>query len=151
MARRTMINSGVPVIPGMMQAEADPDVLMKEAESIGYPVLIKAAAGGGGKGMRIVHSAGDLREATESASREAKSAFGNGAIYLENTSHQSRHVEFQVFADSHGNMIHLLERECSIQRRHQKIIEENPSTALTPKSERRWGKQLSPRPELQVT
>ena len=139
-ARRTMINSGVPVIPGMMQAEADPDVLMKEAELIGYPVLIKAAAGGGGKGMRIVHSAGDLREATESASREAKSAFGNGAIYLEKYLHQSRHVEFQVLADSHGNVIHLLERECSIQRRHQKIIEETPSTALTPKLREEMGK-----------
>ncbi|MFZ1037753.1 MAG: acetyl-CoA carboxylase biotin carboxylase subunit [Smithella sp.] len=139
-ARRTMINSGVPVIPGMMQAEADPDVLMKEAESIGYPVLIKAAAGGGGKGMRIVHSAGDLREATESASREAKSAFGNGAIYLEKYLHQSRHVEFQILADSHGNIIHLLERECSIQRRHQKIIEETPSTALTPKLREEMGK-----------
>ena len=139
-ARRTMINSGVPVIPGMMQAEADPDVLMKEAELIGYPVLIKAAAGGGGKGMRIVHSAGDLREATESASREAKSAFGNGAIYLEKYLHQPRHVEFQVLADSHGNVIHLLERECSIQRRHQKIIEETPSTALTPKLREEMGK-----------
>jgi acetyl-CoA carboxylase biotin carboxylase subunit len=138
-ARRTMINSGVPVIPGMMQAEADPDVLMKEAELIGYPVLIKAAAGGGGKGMRIVHSAADLREATESASREAKSAFGNGAIYLEKYLHQPRHVEFQVLADAHGNVIHLLERECSIQRRHQKIIEETPSTALTPKLREEMG------------
>ena len=139
-ARRTMINSGVPVIPGMMQAEADPGVLMKEAELIGYPVLIKAAAGGGGKGMRIVHSAGDLREATESASREAKSAFGNGAIYLEKYLHQPRHVEFQILADAHGNVIHLLERECSIQRRHQKIIEETPSTALTPKLREEMGK-----------
>jgi acetyl-CoA carboxylase biotin carboxylase subunit len=139
-ARRTMINSGVPVIPGMMQAEADPDVLKKEAELIGYPVLIKAAAGGGGKGMRIVHSAGDLREATESASREAKSAFGNGAIYLEKYLHQPRHVEFQILADAHGNVIHLLERECSIQRRHQKIIEETPSTALTPKLREEMGK-----------
>jgi len=139
-ARRTMINSGVPVIPGMMQAEADPDVLMKEAELIGYPVLIKAAAGGGGKGMRIVYSAGDLREATESASREAKSAFGNGAIYLEKYLHQPRHVEFQVLADTYGNVIHLLERECSIQRRHQKIIEETPSTALTPKLRKEMGK-----------
>jgi acetyl/propionyl-CoA carboxylase alpha subunit len=135
-----MINSGVPVIPGMMQAEADPDVLMKEAELIGYPVLIKAAAGGGGKGMRIVHSAGDFREATESASREAKSAFGNGAIYLEKYLHQPRHVEFQVLADAHGNVIHLLERECSIQRRHQKIIEETPSTALTPELREEMGK-----------
>ena len=139
-ARRTMINSGVPVIPGMMQAEADPDVLMKEAELIGYPVLIKAAAGGGGKGMRIVHSAGDIREAMESASREARSAFGNGAIYLEKYLRQARHVEFQVLADAHGNVIHLLERECSIQRRHQKIIEETPSPALTPELREEMGK-----------
>jgi acetyl-CoA carboxylase biotin carboxylase subunit len=139
-ARRTMINSGVPVIPGMMQAEADPDVLMKEAELIGYPVLIKAAAGGGGKGMRVVHSAGEMREATESASREAKSAFGNGAIYLEKYLRQPRHVEFQILADAHGNVIHLLERECSIQRRHQKIIEETPSTSLTPKLREEMGK-----------
>ena len=139
-ARRTMMNSGVPVIPGMMQAKADPDELMKEAKSIGYPVLIKAAAGGGGKGMRIVHSAGDLREAAESASREARSAFGNGAIYLEKYLRQPRHVEFQVLADAHGNVIHLLERECSIQRRHQKIIEETPSTALTPKLREKMGK-----------
>jgi len=139
-ARRTMMNSGVPVIPGMMQAKADPDELMKEAKMIGYPVLMKAAAGGGGKGMRIVHSAGDLREAAESASREARSAFGNGAIYLEKYLRQPRHVEFQVLADAHGNVIHLLERECSIQRRHQKIIEETPSTALTPKLREKMGK-----------
>jgi acetyl-CoA carboxylase biotin carboxylase subunit len=139
-ARRTMINTGVPVIPGMMQAEAGPDGMMKEAELIGYPVLIKAAAGGGGKGMRIVHSAGDIREAMESASREARSAFGNGAIYLEKYLRQARHVEFQVLADAHGNVIHLLERECSIQRRHQKIIEETPSPALTPELREEMGK-----------
>ena len=139
-ARRTMINSGVPVIPGMMQAEAGPDEMIKEAELIGYPVLIKAAAGGGGKGMRIVHSAGDIREAMESASREARSAFGNGAIYLEKYLRQARHVEFQVLADAHGNVIHLLERECSIQRRHQKIIEETPSPALTPELREEMGK-----------
>lgn len=139
-ARRTMINSGVPVIPGMMKAEAGPDEMIKEAELIGYPVLIKAAAGGGGKGMRIVHSAGDIREAMESASREARSAFGNGAIYLEKYLRQARHVEFQVLADAHGNVIHLLERECSIQRRHQKIIEETPSPALTPELREEMGK-----------
>jgi acetyl/propionyl-CoA carboxylase alpha subunit len=135
-----MINSGVPVIPGMMQAETGPDEMIKEAELIGYPVLIKAAAGGGGKGMRIVHSAGDIREAMESASREARSAFGNGAIYLEKYLRQARHVEFQVLADAHGNVIHLLERECSIQRRHQKIIEETPSPALTPELREEMGK-----------
>ena len=131
-ARRTMIKSGVPVIPGMMQPEADQDVLAREADKIGYPVLIKAAAGGGGKGMRVVRQPGDFSDACVSAAREAKSAFGNGDIYLEKYIDKPRHVEFQVLADSHGNAIHLLERECSIQRRHQKIIEETPSPALTP-------------------
>ena len=131
-ARRTMIESGVPVIPGMMQPEANLDTLAREADRIGYPVLIKAAAGGGGKGMRVVHSPSDLAEAAVSASSEARSAFGNGAIYLEKYLVKPRHVEFQVLADARGNVIHLLERECSIQRRHQKIIEETPSPALTP-------------------
>ena len=126
------MNSGVPVIPGMMEPEADPDILAREAEKIGYPVIIKAAAGGGGKGMRVVRSPADFREACVSASREAKSAFGNGDIYLEKYIERPRHVEFQILADTHGNVIHLLERECSIQRRHQKIIEETPSPAMTP-------------------
>jgi acetyl-CoA carboxylase, biotin carboxylase subunit len=131
-ARRTMTRSGVPVIPGMMEPSTDQDVLSKEAESIGYPVLIKAAAGGGGKGMRAVKTASEFAEACVSASREAKSAFGNGDIYLEKYLERPRHIEFQILADSHGNVVHLLERECSIQRRHQKIIEETPSPALTP-------------------
>ncbi len=139
-ARRTMIKSGVPVIPGMMQPETDPHVLAREAGQIGYPVLIKAAAGGGGKGMRVVRSPGDFSDACVSAAREAKSAFGNGDIYLEKYIDKPRHVEFQVLADSHGNAIHLLERECSIQRRHQKIIEETPSPALTPELRDKMGK-----------
>ena len=139
-ARRTMIKSGVPVIPGMMQPEADQDVLAHEADKIGYPVLIKAAAGGGGKGMRVVRQPGDFSDACVSAAREAKSAFGNGDIYLEKYIDKPRHVEFQVLADSHGNAIHLLERECSIQRRHQKIIEETPSPALTPTLRDNMGK-----------
>ncbi len=131
-ARRTMIESGVPVIPGMMSPESDPAKLAGQADRIGYPVLIKAAAGGGGKGMRIVRSSDEFLDACESARREAHSAFGNGDIYLEKYLEQPRHVEFQILADTHGNVIHLLERECSIQRRHQKIIEETPSPALTP-------------------
>jgi acetyl/propionyl-CoA carboxylase alpha subunit len=124
----------------MMQPETDPNVLSKEAEKIGYPVLIKAAAGGGGKGMRIVRNKNDFLEACDAAAREAKNAFGNGAIYLEKFIEKSRHVEFQILADGFGNVIHLLERECSIQRRHQKIIEETPSTALTPKLRDEMGK-----------
>ncbi len=131
-ARRIMIESDVPVIPGMMTAEGDPDILVQEAERIGYPVMIKAAGGGGGKGMRIVRNPAEFREAAVSAASEAKSAFGNGDIYLEKYIERPRHIEFQILADSRGNVIHLLERECSIQRRHQKIIEETPSLALTP-------------------
>jgi len=139
-ARRIMIESDVPVIPGMMQAEADPDILAREAEGIGYPVIIKAAAGGGGKGMRIVRVPEDFREAAVSASSEAGSAFGNGAIYLEKYFEKSRHIEFQILADTQGNVIHLLERECSIQRRHQKIIEETPSPVMTPALREAMGK-----------
>ena len=135
-----MIESACPVIPGMMEPEADPDILAREAEKIGYPVLIKAAAGGGGKGMRIVQDPGRFREAAVSASREARSAFGNGDIYLEKYLDKARHVEFQILADRQGNVVHLLERECSIQRRHQKIIEETPSPALTPTLREEMGK-----------
>ncbi|HQG32666.1 MAG TPA: acetyl-CoA carboxylase biotin carboxylase subunit [Deltaproteobacteria bacterium] len=131
-ARRTVRGSGVPVIPGMDRPESDPEILAREAAEIGYPVLIKAAAGGGGKGMRVVASPGDFQDACTSASSEAKRAFGNGSIYLEKYLSKPRHVEFQIMADTHGNVIHLFERECSIQRRHQKIIEETPSPAMTP-------------------
>ena len=131
-ARRMMQDSGVPIIPGQRRAETDPGKLAPAAEEIGYPLLIKAAAGGGGKGMRIVASAAEFAEAAAAAGREAQAAFGNGALYLEKYLPKARHVEFQVLADRHGNCIHVLERECSIQRRHQKIIEETPSPALTP-------------------
>jgi acetyl-CoA carboxylase, biotin carboxylase subunit len=131
-ARRTMQGSGVPVIPGMMKPEEDTATLVLEAQKIGYPVLIKAAGGGGGKGMRVVRSPEEFKDSCVAASREAKSAFGNGDIYLEKYIEQPRHVEFQILADSYGNVVHLLERECSIQRRHQKIIEETPSPVLTP-------------------
>jgi acetyl/propionyl-CoA carboxylase alpha subunit len=130
-ARRIMEQSNVPVIPGMNEPEADPRRLLEVAEQLGYPVLVKAAAGGGGKGMRIVDRPENLVAAAEMATSEARSAFGDGSIYLEKYLDRPRHVEFQILADAHGNVIHLFERECSIQRRHQKIIEETPSPGLT--------------------
>lgn len=139
-ARAIMKKSGVPVIPGMMRPEPDLDIMMQEAERMGYPVVVKAAAGGGGKGMRIVHSREEMTDACRQAEREAKAAFGNSAIYLEKYLNNPRHIEFQILADTHGNIVHLLERECSIQRRHQKIIEETPSTALTPTLRTEMGK-----------
>jgi acetyl-CoA carboxylase biotin carboxylase subunit len=130
-ARAAVTAVGVPVIPGMSGHGKDAAHFKKEAEKIGYPVLVKAAAGGGGKGMRVVGTEDGLAPAVESAAREAKGAFGDDTIYLEKCIVRPRHVEFQVFADFHGNAVHLFERECSIQRRHQKIVEETPSPALT--------------------
>ena len=139
-ARQTMIKNGVPVIPGMTRPESDPETIAREADGLGYPVLIKAAAGGGGKGMRVVQTQAEIREACLSAASEAASAFGNGSIYLEKYLARPRHIEFQILADRYGNVVHLLERECSIQRRHQKIIEETPSPAMTPEFRERMGK-----------
>lgn len=138
-ARRTVAASGVPVIPGMDRPESDPGILARQAAEIGYPVLIKAAAGGGGKGMRVVTSAKDFDDACISASSEAKRAFSDGSIYLEKYLSHPRHVEFQIVADRQGHVVHLLERECSIQRRHQKIIEETPSPIMTPELRERMG------------
>jgi acetyl-CoA carboxylase biotin carboxylase subunit len=129
-ARRIMAESQVPIIPGMTEPEADPERLVAAAEEIGYPVLVKAVAGGGGKGMRIVETPGELVEAAARASSEALGAFGDGSIYLEKFLDRPRHVEFQILADTHGKVLHLFERECSVQRRHQKIIEETPCPAL---------------------
>ncbi len=128
-ARRTAREVGVPVIPGTYEEMRD-DEVVAEAERLGYPIFVKAVAGGGGKGMRLVKTPEDLPRALESAHREAESAFGNGALYIEKVIEGARHVEYQVLADQYGNMIHLGERECSIQRRHQKLVEEAPSTAL---------------------
>ena len=138
-ARQTMIKNGVPVIPGMTYPETDNEIMAREAERLGYPVLIKAAAGGGGKGMRLVETPGELHEASLSAAAEARRAFGNDSIYLEKYITCPRHIEFQILADSHGNTVHLLERECSIQRRHQKIIEETPSPVMTPDLREKMG------------
>ena len=139
-ARRTVSAAGVPIIPGMLAADADPDVLLREAEAIGWPVLIKAAAGGGGKGMRVVGSDRDFPGACRAAASEALNSFGDGSIYLEKYLDRPRHIEFQILADQKGNVVHLWERECSIQRRHQKIIEETPSPIMTDELRDRMGR-----------
>lgn len=138
-SRVKMADSGVPLTPGMKGSGKDLDQFTKAAESAGYPVIIKAAAGGGGKGMRIVHEPSGLSDAISAAQREALNAFGDDTIYLEKYLTDPRHIEFQVLADHHGHCIHLFERECSIQRRHQKIIEETPSVALTPELRAKMG------------
>ena len=130
-ARTMMQKAGVPVIPGMLASTTDTVGLCKEAGKMGYPVLIKAACGGGGKGMRVVSVKDEMEEACISAMSEAEKAFGDGSLYLEKCLESPRHIEFQILADQQGNAIHLFERECSIQRRHQKIIEETPSPAMT--------------------
>jgi len=129
-ARKAVSQAGVAVIPGMSGTAEDAKAFAKEADAIGYPVLIKASAGGGGKGMRVAAGQKELAKALEGAAREAESAFGDATMYLEKFLEKPRHVEFQMLADSHGNVVHLFERECSIQRRHQKIVEETPSPAL---------------------
>jgi len=129
-SRVKMANAGVPLIPGMTASADDPAVFRKAAEKAGYPVMIKAAAGGGGKGMRIVYEPGGLEDALAAAQREALNAFNDDTVYLEKYIANARHIEFQVLADSHGNCVHVFERECSIQRRHQKIVEETPSVAV---------------------
>ncbi len=128
-ARRVMEAAGVPVVPGA-ELGGDLDGAAAEADKIGYPVLVKASAGGGGKGMRAVRDPADLTEAIQSCQREAASAFGSDVVYLEKLLERPRHVEVQVFGDSHGNVVHLYERECSIQRRHQKVLEECPSPGI---------------------
>jgi acetyl-CoA carboxylase biotin carboxylase subunit len=138
-SRKTMTKAGVPVIPGMMGGSTDSAALAKEAVKMGFPVLVKAAGGGGGKGMRIVSERRDLEDSLASCMREAKAAFGDETIYLEKYIVRPRHIEFQVLADSHGSAIHLFERECSIQRRYQKIVEETPSTALDAALRERMG------------
>ncbi len=130
-AKALMVQHGVPVIPGYSGDEQAPEVLAREAIKIGFPILLKASAGGGGKGMRVVRDADSLQEDIESAAREAASAFGDGTLLIEKYIERPRHIEFQIMGDEHGRVIHCYERECSIQRRHQKIIEETPSVALS--------------------
>ncbi|MGD8320670.1 MAG: acetyl-CoA carboxylase biotin carboxylase subunit [Gemmatimonadota bacterium] len=138
-ARRRMKKAGVPIVPGLVDPVDDADAALEAARDIGYPVLLKAAAGGGGKGMRVVEDPGDLPKAFDAARREALAAFGDGSVYLERYLNRPRHVEIQVLGDAHGHVIHLGERECSIQRRHQKLVEEAPSPVLTPEKRQKMG------------
>ena len=138
-ARRMMIEAGVPVVPGSDGIIAAADEAVKEAERIGYPVLLKAAAGGGGRGMRKAYCEKEVREGFDAASAEAKSCFGNGDMYVEKLIENPRHIEFQILADSFGNVVHLWERDCSIQRRNQKLLEEAPAWGLSDKLRRAMG------------
>ena len=138
-ARETARRAGVPVLPGSKEPLASVEEALGLAQQVGYPVILKASAGGGGRGMRIVERPDQLESQLQTAKEEASKAFGDGSVYLEKYLTAPRHIEFQVFGDQHGNVIHLGERECSIQRRHQKLIEESPSMALTPELREQMG------------
>ena len=138
-ARSTMIAAGVPVVPGSEGDVEDIETGLKEAERIGYPVIIKAALGGGGKGMRVANTPEEFPEAYATARKESEIAFGDGTMYIEHFVVNPRHIEFQILADSFGNVIHLGERDCSIQRRHQKLLEEAPSAAISEELRERMG------------
>jgi len=132
-ARKNMIAAGVPVVPGTTEPVGDDASALREAARIGYPVMIKASAGGGGKGIRIVRTEAELVSSVRRASSESQNAFADGRVYIEKYLEEPRHIEVQVFGDSHGNVVHLGERECSVQRRHQKVVEERPSVLLDEK------------------
>lgn len=138
-ARSLMQSANVPVVPGFQAENVTDDEWLQQAERIGYPVMVKASGGGGGKGIRVVRSSDQLLDAITSAQREAQQAFGDPRIFLERYIEHGRHIEIQILADTHGNTVHLFERECSTQRRHQKIIEESPSPLLTPKIREQMG------------
>jgi len=138
-ARAAVMAAGVPVVPGSEGVVKGVEEALAVAREIGYPVLVKASAGGGGRGLRLVHSAKELRQALQSAQREAEAAFGDSQVYLEKYIEEPRHVEFQILGDREGNIIHLGERDCSIQRRNQKLLEEAPCPALTPELREEMG------------
>ena len=138
-AKDAVKNYDIPMVPGIDRAVTDPKEVMQIAKEIGFPILIKAAAGGGGKGMRVVEKENELEEQMHRAISEATSAFGNGAVFIEKYVGSPRHIEIQIMADSHGKIVHLFERECSIQRRHQKVVEEAPSSVLTPELRKKMG------------
>ncbi len=138
-ARRVMKKAGVPILPGSDGPIESEEKALRIAKEIGYPVIVKATAGGGGRGMRVVRAPGELVQAVKTAQREAEAAFGVGDVYIEKYVESPRHIEFQILGDTHGNVVHLGERECSIQRRHQKLLEESPSPALTEKMRRKMG------------
>ena len=138
-SKQLMEQSGVPLVPGYHGADQNPQVLQAAADGMGYPVLIKASAGGGGKGMRVVEKATDFAAALASCQREAKNSFGNDAVLVEKYVQRPRHIEIQVFADTHGNCVYLFERDCSVQRRHQKVLEEAPAPGMTEDLRQRMG------------
>jgi len=138
-ARRTMMDAGVPVVPGGREPVHEAEEALAMAKEIGFPVMIKASSGGGGKGMRISRSAGDFREHFNAAQMESVKGFSDDTMYIEKYIEKPRHVEFQIMADKHGNVIHLGERDCSIQRRHQKVLEEAPCEAISPKLRKKMG------------
>jgi acetyl/propionyl-CoA carboxylase alpha subunit len=130
---------GVPLVPGINDAITDDTAALQIAKQVGFPVLVKASAGGGGKGMRVVYNENEFAQAVQTARSEAKSAFGDDSVFIEKYVSGPRHIEFQIMADTHGNVCHLFERECSIQRRHQKLVEEAPSAVLTPELRQKMG------------
>lgn len=138
-ARKTMIAAGVPVVPGTTEAIKDLKKAVEVIREIGLPVMIKASAGGGGKGMRLVKEESQILDAVSSARSEAKAAFGDDAVYIEKYIDSPHHIEFQILGDKHGNVVHLFERECSVQRRHQKVVEETPSPIMTPEVRNKMG------------
>jgi len=138
-AKAAVSKFNVPLVPGTAEPISDVNVAKRIAKEIGYPILIKASAGGGGKGMRIVENENEFQQQMERAVSEAISAFGDGAVFIEKYVSRPRHIEFQIFGDQHGNVVHLFERECSIQRRHQKVVEEAPSSVLTPELRKKMG------------
>src|SRR5437870_7334180 len=141
-ARRVMKKAGVPILPGSDGPIESEEKALKIAKDIGYPVIVKATAGGGGRGMRVVRAPGELSHAVQTAQREAEAAFGVGDVYLEKYVDSPRHIEFQVLGDQHGTVVHLGERECSIQRRHQKLVEESPSTVMDAKRRKELGARV---------
>ena len=138
-AKECVKKYNIPMVPGIDHAIEDVSVAKEIATKIGYPILIKASAGGGGKGMRIVEKEEDLEEQMQRAISEAKSSFGDGSVFIEKYVTSPRHIEIQVLADKYGNTVHLFERECSIQRRHQKVVEESPSSIFTPELRKKMG------------
>ena len=138
-AKDAVKDYNIPMVPGVDHAITDPKEAVQIAKEIGFPILIKAAAGGGGKGMRVVEKEKDVEEQMKRAISEATSAFGDGSVFVEKYVTSPRHIEIQVMADSHGNILHFFERECSIQRRHQKVVEEAPSSVLTPELREEMG------------
>jgi len=142
-AKQTVKDAGIPVVPGSDGEVETVEAAIEASKTIGFPLIVKAAAGGGGRGMKVAQTADDLVEAVQTAQAEALAAFGNGAVYMERYLQKPRHIEIQVIADSHGNVVHLGERDCSLQRRHQKVLEEAPSPALSAEGRKKIGETVN--------